>query len=81
MKWIDGAKLRIRSPLTATTTDGRGLLVLELQVGSVVYVNGSADRSGLIDVVFEGRPVSMFKADLERYSDCIDDTATAEAAR
>ena len=57
-------RYRLRVALSALDCEP-GLRIVEIHAGVIVEVVGSVQRSGLVDVLTDGKTLSVFMRDLE----------------
>ena len=62
---------RIKSALVAVDPEP-GLRIVTVNVGQVVTVVGTVQRVGLVDVLVDGRTLSVFMRDLEERGERVD---------
>ena len=62
---------RLKSALVAVDPEP-GPRIVSVDVGQIVRVMGSVQRSGLVDVLVDGRTLSVFMRDLEERGERVD---------
>ena len=64
---------RLKSALIALKADDEsGLHIVTVKAGATVKLSGAVQRSGLVDVIADGEPLSMFVRDLEERAERIE---------
>jgi hypothetical protein len=68
---------RLKTPLSAVVRDDPGMKIVTLAAGTTVRTRKAGPRlpGGLVDVIVDGRELSMFAQDLEDRAERIDDNS------
>ena len=66
-------KYRVLKPLLAIRREpGVAAVLLTIDPGSVITLNGEVERTGFVDVLYNGQIVKVYMRDLENGADRID---------
>jgi len=59
------AMVRLREAIIAIPSLPQSLMIVTVPHGAVVEVVGEPQKSGLVEVLWEGRPIAVFIRDIE----------------
>jgi hypothetical protein len=70
-------KYRVLEPLLAIRREpGVAAVLLTIDPGSVITLNGEVERTGFVDVLFDGQIVKVYMRDIEERADRVEGHAS-----